>query len=56
MERASRDCFTDGGALAEVVTLYENMCVDSSSDSMQGNELTEHKSQQMEVKVPTTDI
>ncbi|XP_058765907.1 DNA mismatch repair protein MSH3-like isoform X2 [Vicia villosa] len=50
VERASRDCFTDGGALAEVMTLYENMCVDSSSDSMQGNELTEHKTQQMEVK------
>ncbi|KAI5400496.1 Mismatch repair protein msh3, partial [Lathyrus oleraceus] len=50
VERASRDCFTDGGAFAEVITLYENMYVDSSSDSMQGNELTEHKSQQMEVK------
>ncbi|CAI8594823.1 unnamed protein product [Vicia faba] len=50
VERASRDCLTDGGALAEVMTLYENMCVDSPSDSMQGNELTEHKSQQMEVK------
>ncbi|CAL5197699.1 unnamed protein product [Lathyrus oleraceus] len=50
VERASRDCFTDGCAFAEVMTLYENMCVDSSSDSMRGNELTEHKSQQMEVK------
>ncbi|CAI8604502.1 unnamed protein product [Vicia faba] len=50
VERASRDCLTDGGALAEVMTLYENMCVDSPSDSMQGSELTEHKSQQMEVK------
>jgi DNA mismatch repair protein MSH3 len=56
VERASRDCFTGGGAFAEVTTLYENMHVDSPPDSMQSNELTEHKSQQMVVKVPTTDI
>lgn len=61
MERASasRDCFTDGGALAEVMTLYENMdveSVDSPSDSIANNDLTEHRSQQMVAKVPTTDI
>jgi hypothetical protein len=32
------------------------MHVDSPPDSMQSNELTEHRSQQMVVKVPTTDI
>lgn len=51
MEHASLDCFTNGGALAEVMTLYENMHVDSSSDSMQSNNLTEHRSQEMVVKV-----
>ncbi|KAJ1391065.1 P-loop containing nucleoside triphosphate hydrolase [Sesbania bispinosa] len=51
VERASRDCFTDGGALAEVMTLYENMGVDSPSDSMQSNELTEHSCQQLVVKI-----
>lgn len=61
MERASasRDCFSDGGALAEVLKLYENMdveSVDSPSDSMQSNNLTEHRSQQMVVKVQTADI
>ncbi|GAU15437.1 hypothetical protein TSUD_44740 [Trifolium subterraneum] len=50
VERASRDCFTDGGASAEVMTLYENMHVDSPPDSMQSNELAEHRSQQMVVK------
>ncbi|KAF9617579.1 hypothetical protein IFM89_037391 [Coptis chinensis] len=30
VERASRDCFKDGGALAEVTRLYENMGGDSS--------------------------
>jgi len=55
VERASRDCFTDGGAFAEVMTLYENAHADSP-DSMQNNEMTELGSQQMVVKVPTTDI
>lgn len=49
VERASRDCFTNGGAFAEVMTLYENMHADSP-DSMQNNELTELGSQQMVVK------
>lgn len=51
MERTSRDCFTNGGALAEVMTLYENMLLDSPSDSMESDDLTEHRSQQMVVKV-----
>jgi hypothetical protein len=55
VERASRDCFTNGGAFAEVMTLYENMHADSPH-SMQNNELTELGSQQMVVKVPSTDI
>lgn len=50
VEHASRDCFTDGGAFAEVMTLYENMCVDSPSDSMHSNELVEHRSQQTVAK------
>ncbi|KAJ0963811.1 hypothetical protein J5N97_028933 [Dioscorea zingiberensis] len=29
VERASRDCFNDGGALAEVVSLYENISKDT---------------------------
>ncbi|RDY12800.1 DNA mismatch repair protein MSH3, partial [Mucuna pruriens] len=50
VERVSRDCFTDGGALAEVMTLYENMCVNSPSDSMQNNDMTENRSQQLVIK------
>ncbi|XP_057427626.1 DNA mismatch repair protein MSH3 isoform X2 [Lotus japonicus] len=50
VERASRDCFTGGGALAEVLTLYENMCVDSPSHSMQSNDLNEQSNQQLVVK------
>ncbi|XP_065869912.1 DNA mismatch repair protein MSH3 isoform X2 [Euphorbia lathyris] len=34
VEHASGDCFTDGGALAEVTSLYENM----GENSMAGNE------------------
>ncbi|KEH43722.1 DNA mismatch repair protein MSH3 isoform X3 [Medicago truncatula] len=49
VERASRDCFTNGGAFAEVMTLYENTHADSP-DSMQNNELAELGSQQMVVK------
>lgn len=32
MERTSRDCFSDGGALAEVMSLYENLSEDSRAD------------------------
>ncbi|KAL4357775.1 hypothetical protein AHAS_Ahas09G0220400 [Arachis hypogaea] len=45
VERTSRDCFADGGALAEVLTLYENMGIGCSSDSMQNKDLTEHTNQ-----------
>ncbi|XP_061369548.1 DNA mismatch repair protein MSH3 isoform X2 [Gastrolobium bilobum] len=50
VERTSRDCFTGGGALAEVMTVYENMHVDSPPDSMRSNDLSEHRSQQLVVK------
>lgn len=53
VERVSRDCFTAGGALAEVMTLYENMFVDNPSDSMQNNDSTENRSQQLVIKVST---
>ncbi|KAL5812968.1 hypothetical protein ACOSQ3_027918 [Xanthoceras sorbifolium] len=33
VERASRDCFKDGGALAEVMSLFENMGEENLSDS-----------------------
>nr|KYP74886.1 DNA mismatch repair protein Msh3 [Cajanus cajan] len=50
VERVSRDCFTGGGALAEVMTLYENMHVEGSSDSIQSNDLAENRSQQLVIK------
>ncbi|XP_027365936.1 DNA mismatch repair protein MSH3 isoform X4 [Abrus precatorius] len=50
VEHVSRDCFATGGALAEVMTLYENMHVCSPSDSMQSNELTENSGQQVVIK------
>ncbi|XP_054786592.1 DNA mismatch repair protein MSH3 isoform X2 [Prosopis cineraria] len=50
VERASRDCFANGGALAEVASLYENMDVDSPSEPMQGNELNEHGNCQLSIK------
>ncbi|KAK7279964.1 hypothetical protein RJT34_25026 [Clitoria ternatea] len=55
VEHVSRDCFADGGALAEVMTLYENMRVESASDmcvsdSMQSNDLTENRNQQLVIK------
>ncbi|MED6124949.1 Mismatch repair protein msh3, partial [Stylosanthes scabra] len=50
VERSSRDRFADGGALAEVLTLYENMGIACSSDSMQSKDLTEHTNQQLVVK------
>ncbi|KAK7357346.1 hypothetical protein VNO80_16630 [Phaseolus coccineus] len=50
VEHLSRDCFTDGGALSEVMTLYENVDVDSLSDSIQSKNSTEHRSQQLVIK------
>ncbi|XP_024028652.1 DNA mismatch repair protein MSH3 isoform X2 [Morus notabilis] len=38
VERCSRECFKDGGALAEVMTLYENMGEDDSKQNVEGNQ------------------
>lgn len=37
MEHASRDCFIGGGALAEVMSLYENMGEDTLSNNEDQN-------------------
>ncbi|KAK9291688.1 hypothetical protein L1049_019637 [Liquidambar formosana] len=37
VERATRDCFKDGGALAEVMSLYETVSEDNSSDHHKQN-------------------
>ncbi|KAF8412278.1 hypothetical protein HHK36_000239 [Tetracentron sinense] len=37
VERASRDCFNDGGALAEVMSLYENTSEDNLSNHYEIN-------------------
>ena len=37
VERVSRDCFKDGGALAEVMSLYENMDEDKLGDQTEIN-------------------
>lgn len=37
VERTSRDCFSDGGALAEVMSLYENLSEDSRADHQEDN-------------------
>ncbi|CAL0315995.1 unnamed protein product [Lupinus luteus] len=50
VERASQDCFANRGALADVMTLFENMDADSPSDSMKSNDLAECRSQQLVVK------
>ncbi|XP_052731141.1 DNA mismatch repair protein MSH3 isoform X2 [Vigna angularis] len=50
-EHVSRDCFIDGGALSEVMTLYDNMNVDGQPDSLQNKNLREHRSQQLVIKV-----
>ncbi|BAT94198.1 hypothetical protein LR48_Vigan02g212900 [Vigna angularis] len=49
-EHVSRDCFIDGGALSEVMTLYDNMNVDGQPDSLQNKNLREHRSQQLVIK------
>ncbi|KAF2320350.1 hypothetical protein GH714_027234 [Hevea brasiliensis] len=41
VERASRDCFNDGGVLAEVMSSYENMAEDKTEDSEKQTEGTE---------------
>ncbi|XP_019081850.2 DNA mismatch repair protein MSH3 isoform X2 [Vitis vinifera] len=37
VERTSRDCFSDGGALAEVMSLYENLSENSRADHQVDN-------------------
>lgn len=41
LEQASRDCFTDGGALAEVISMFENMNEIKLADIHQGEEADE---------------
>lgn len=43
VERVSRDCFSDGGALADVMSLYENMIEDNLGDNEK--QMTEAKEQ-----------
>lgn len=53
MEHASRDCFNYGGALAEVMSLYENMSDNQLMDTCQEGK-TEVKKQgnnQLEIEV-----
>lgn len=52
MERESRDCFKNGGALAEVVTLYENMDEESSLDHpKQNSEAIERGDRRLAIEV-----
>ena len=39
LEHASRDCFKGGGALAEVISVYERMAEDNLADNV--NQLVE---------------
>lgn len=41
LEQTSRDCFTDGGALAEVISMFENMNEIKSADTHQGEDADE---------------
>ena len=51
MERTSRDCFNDGGALAEVMTLYERMDDCSTfDDSKQHAEVTEQGNRHLAIE------
>ncbi|XP_034711126.1 DNA mismatch repair protein MSH3 isoform X3 [Vitis riparia] len=44
VERTSRDCFSDGGALAEVMSLYENLSENSRADHQVDNtKVMEHE-------------
>ncbi|XP_010255451.1 PREDICTED: DNA mismatch repair protein MSH3 [Nelumbo nucifera] len=42
VERASRECFNDGGALAEVMSLYENVSEDTLVDHQEQNSECKH--------------
>ncbi|KAJ7969977.1 DNA mismatch repair protein MSH3 [Quillaja saponaria] len=50
VEHASRDCFTDGGALAEVMSMFENLNMLNSTDPAEGKELTEHGNHQLAIE------
>ncbi|KAA8533740.1 hypothetical protein F0562_031257 [Nyssa sinensis] len=50
-ERASQDCFSGGGALAEVMSLYENMNEKSLADyEEEGTEVTELENTHLAIK------
>lgn len=51
VERASRDCFNDGGALAEVMSLYENMAEAKAEDSEKEVGWTEHGNNHLDIEV-----
>ena len=52
MEHASRECFKDGGALAEVMSLFEVMSVDSLADHpKQNTEVAEQGSHYLTIEV-----
>ena len=52
MERTSRDCFSDGGALAEVMSLYENLSEDSRVDHQVDNvEVLEQRNHCLAIEV-----
>ncbi|KAL6321632.1 hypothetical protein AAG906_025464 [Vitis piasezkii] len=55
VERTSRDCFSDGGALAEVMSLYENLSEDSRADHQVDNtEVMEQENHCLAIEPPTT--
>lgn len=52
MEHASRECFKDGGALAEVMSLFEVMSEDSLADHpKQNTEVAEQGSHHLTIEV-----
>lgn len=53
VERASRDCFGDGGAIAEIMSSYENMGVDSPTNPTQSDELKENRNDHVAITVLT---
>ncbi|RVW74465.1 DNA mismatch repair protein MSH3 [Vitis vinifera] len=53
VERTSRDCFSDGGALAEVMSLYENLSEDSRADHQVDNtEVMEQENHCLAIESP----
>ncbi|RVW73139.1 DNA mismatch repair protein MSH3 [Vitis vinifera] len=55
VERTSRDCFSDGGALAEVMSLYENLSENSRADHQVDNtEVMEQENHCLAIEPPTT--